>query len=68
MLSFCKGIKRGRLFFSAKFNQILSTFNKCPEEKSHFSLHTARMGGEEFKEERKKGDHNGSSIGEMKVL
>ena len=55
MLSFRKGIKRGQLFFTAKFNQILLTFNKRPEEKSHFSLHIASMGGEEFKEEGKKG-------------
>jgi len=31
------------------------TFNKRPEDKPHFSLHTASMGGEEFKEEGKKG-------------
>lgn len=55
MLSFCKGIKRGQLFLTAKFNQILLSFNKRREEKSHFFLHTASMDGEEFKEEGKKG-------------
>lgn len=54
MLSFCREGKRGQLFFTAKFNQILLTFNKHPEEKSHFPLHTASMSGEEFKEEGKK--------------
>lgn len=56
MLSFCKWIKRGQLFFTAKFNHILLTFNKRLEEKFHFSLHTASMGGEEFKEEGKMGN------------
>lgn len=55
MLSFCKGIKTGQLFLTAEFNQILLTFNECPEEKAHFSLHTASVGEEELKDEAKMG-------------